>query len=163
MPSRFASVARKTSTYYQQSGDHPFLCYNLGSSKVVLQNTLKVGTKKTYILDLLPGDEFVAFVKFKSFQDIGFFTQDIRIECCSHFLFITQNDSVEDGRGNRMNLLLVDPFYQEFQAAWFRSNSCYDGAISDTGEFVQNAIIQSNASRAADRSYKVYLWTQHAA
>ena len=56
---------------------------------MVIQNTLKVGVKKSYILDLLPGDEFVAFVQFKSFQDIGFFTDDIRIECCSHFLFIT--------------------------------------------------------------------------
>ena len=62
MPVKFANIERKNTTFYQQSGDHPFLCYNLGSSKVVIQNTLKVGVKKTYVLDLLPGDEFVAFV-----------------------------------------------------------------------------------------------------
>ena len=58
-----------------------------------------------------------------------------------------------------MNLILVDPFYQKFQAAWLRSDSFFDNEILNTGEFVQNAFIQSNASRASDRNYKVYLWT----
>lgn len=67
MPVKFSNIERKTTTFYQQNGDHPFLCYNLGSSKIVIQNTLKSGQGKTFILDLLPGDEFISFVKFKSF------------------------------------------------------------------------------------------------
>ena len=102
---------------------------------------MKIGVKKSYILDLLPGDEFVAFVQFKTFRDIGFFPDDLKIECCSHFLFITQNDNFHNGQGNRFNLLLVDPFYKEFQAAWFRSSSYYDDEILQNGEFVQNAIV----------------------
>ena len=55
----------------------------------------------------------------------------------------------------------MDPFYEEFQGAWFRSSSFFDNDILNSGEFVINAFIQSNMSRKTDLHYKSYIWTQH--
>jgi hypothetical protein len=69
--------------------DHPCIVYNLGDSKLVLQNTLLMDDKKCYILELPKEDKFVGFVKFNQFEDIGFYPKNLSIECCSHFLFMT--------------------------------------------------------------------------
>lgn len=117
-PIAFDLIERKTKTYYQSIGNHPYLSYNLGSSKIIIQNTLRVGAKKTFILEMQDGDEFISFVKFNKFEDIGLFAEDLRIECCSHIAFITQNDELEERngpyQGNRLNVILLDPFYEVF-------------------------------------------------
>ena len=69
--------------------DHPCIAYNLGDSKLILQNTLLVEEKRCYVLELPDEDRFVSFVKFHQFEDIGFYPSNLRIECCSHFLFMT--------------------------------------------------------------------------
>lgn len=79
---------------------------------------MRVGAKKTFILEMQDGDEFISFVKFNKFEDIGLFAEDLRIECCSHIAFITQNDELEEKngpyQGNRLNVILLDPFYEVF-------------------------------------------------
>ena len=42
-----------------------------------------------YILELENNEKFLTFVKFNSFEDIGFFPEFMRISCCSSILFLT--------------------------------------------------------------------------
>ena len=91
-----------------------------------------------------PEEKFVGFVQFNQFQDIGFFAEDLRIECCSHFAYLTRKDDKQKFSGNRMNLLLVDPFCPRLQAALLRSYTNFDNEIFNECDFVMNSIIQSN-------------------
>ena len=63
---------------------------------------------KEFILQLDKDEFFLSFVEFNSFTDIGFFPDYLHIECCTTFLFLTRN-----GCKVKMNLLLIDPYYQE--------------------------------------------------
>jgi hypothetical protein len=88
------------------------MVYNLGESKLVIQNILRIGSKRTFILNLDADEKFVAFVHFKKFEDAGFFIDDLRVECCSHFLYMTRA-AHGDQAGNRLNLLFIDPFFEK--------------------------------------------------
>lgn len=64
----------------------------------------------------MPRDEkFVCFVNFNQFEDIGFYPVGLRIECCSHFAYLTTGKGNYAGniQYNRLNLCLIDPFYEE--------------------------------------------------
>ena len=98
----------------QQDANFPFLAYNLGESKIILQNIQEVGTRKAYILNMEPDEKFVCFIKFNKYEDIGFFTEDLRIECCSHIAYLTRKDDKNKFFGNKINILLVDPFCVQF-------------------------------------------------
>jgi len=41
------------------------------------------------VLDIPPEERFVSFVEFNKFLEIGFFSDVLSIECCSHFCFMT--------------------------------------------------------------------------
>jgi hypothetical protein len=115
--------------------DSPCIAYNLGDSKICLQNTLQIERKQKYILNLNQDERFVCFLQFNQFEDIGFYPKGIRIECCSHFAYLTtgRGQYAGDISRNRINLLVVDPFYEEIQVGLFRSSTFYDGEI-----FVEN-------------------------
>ena len=70
-------------------------------------------------------------MEFNSFDDIGFFPKGLRVECCSSFAFLTTGAGAESGtiERNRINLLLVDPFYESTEVAHFKSNTYYDNEI----------------------------------
>ena len=75
--------------FYQNSADLPFIAYNLGSQKIILQSAMKPSVKKAYIINLPEDERFVGFVDFNSFTDIGFYPENLKIECCSHFCYLT--------------------------------------------------------------------------
>jgi hypothetical protein len=93
----------------------PCICYNLGDSKIVIQNILQLDNKRKYIINLMPDEKFVCFVHFNQFEDIGFYPQGLRIECCSHFAYLTagRGDMAGNITKNRINLILIDPFYED--------------------------------------------------
>lgn len=108
-------VERKTNMFYQLQADLPCITYNLGDSKIVIQNILQLDNKRKYIINLMPDEKFVCFVHFNQFEDIGFYPQGMRIECCSHFAYLTagRGDMAGNIKKNRINLILIDPFYED--------------------------------------------------
>ena len=153
---------RKTQQYMFQDADHPFLVYNLGERKLVIQSTLIVKAKQPYILNLEPDETFVNFIQVDRYEDIRFFPDDLRVECCSHFLLMvrkTGSQNFENNR-NRLYLLLIDPMYNEIQAALFKSSTVFDNDMFKDHDFHLKSIIQSNASRKNDIKYSTYIWTQ---
>ena len=66
------------------------MMYNLGSKKMLIQNTLGVG--KSYVYELPSNEYFLDFVEYQAFQDIGFYPVNLRIEMCSNFAFLTQKN-----------------------------------------------------------------------
>ena len=60
-----------------------------------------------------PGEKFVSFVEFNRYEDIGFYPDNMSIECCSCFLFVTSktSDSLDSQiNSTKLNLLLADPY-----------------------------------------------------
>ena len=76
-----------------------------------------------------PLEKFVCFLQFHNFADIGFYTEDLRIETCPVFAYLTRTDDKSHFDGNRMNILLIDPFCSHVQGALFRSFTNYDNEI----------------------------------
>ena len=74
-----------------------------------------------FILELKEDEKFVCFIKFNAFQDIGFYPKDLKIECCSHIAFLTSGIGKNSGnmKQNRLNLILMDPFFSDTQVARF--------------------------------------------
>jgi hypothetical protein len=99
--------------------------------------------KKKYILKLLPDEKFVCWINFNQFSDIGFFPKDLRIECCSHFAFLTTGQDKSQGKlsKNQINLILMDPFYIETNLAHFKSSSFYDNGIFDNCDTIIKSCI----------------------
>ena len=136
-PVEFEHVKRRTFTSSQQSSDYPFIAYNMGDNRIFLQN-IQQATPQVFVLEMEPDEQFLGFVEFRNYTDIGFYPKDIRIECCSKFLFMTKRKNLasKDIQGNRLNLLLADPFYAEFQGAWFKSSTFFDNAVWDNSDFI---------------------------
>lgn len=61
--------------------------------------------------------KFISFVFFNKYEDIGFFHENINIEACVNFLFLSQ-------RRNKLflNLMLIDQYYKHTQFALFTSS-----------------------------------------
>ena len=80
----------------------------------------------------------MSFVEFNKYQDIGFYPQDLRIECCSCFLFLTtkRHKSDDDSHTTFFNLLLADPYHDEIQIAIFRSHSNVDDELFRQGDII---------------------------
>ena len=70
---------------------------------------------RNYIVNLHPDEKFVCFLQFNQFEDIGFYAKGLRIECCSHFAFLTAGKGPSAGHihKNRINLIVIDPFYEK--------------------------------------------------
>jgi hypothetical protein len=83
---------------------------------------MKPTVKKAYIINIPEDERFVGFVDFNSFVDIGFYPKNLKIECCSHFTYLTTGrDQEADQFSTKLNLLLVDPFPNEIKLAIFKS------------------------------------------
>jgi hypothetical protein len=50
---------------------------------------MKPAMKKAYIIKIPEHERFLGFVDFNSFVDIGFYPKGLKIECCSHFTYLT--------------------------------------------------------------------------
>lgn len=89
--------------------------------------------KKVHILELSPNEKFVTFVQFNRYNDIGFYPDDLNIDCCSRFYFITTKryKNPDERDSTTFNLLLVDPFHSNIQVAIFRSTSYIDELIHE--------------------------------
>jgi len=40
-------------------------------------------------VDIEKDERFLGFVEFNSFEDIGFYPTNLKIECCTSFMFMT--------------------------------------------------------------------------
>ena len=115
-------IVRYTKQFYQNSADLPFIAYNLGSQKIILQSAMKPSVKKAYIIHVPEDERFLGFVDFNNYVDIGFYPKNLKIECCSHFLYLTTTKGAErDYYQTKLNLLLVDPFPDDIKVAIFKS------------------------------------------
>ena len=105
-------------------------------------------------------EQFMGFVEFNSYTDIAFFPKELRIECCSKFLFMTKKKGESSNQqDNRLNLLLLDPFYSEFQGVWFKSQTYFDKGIWENQDFLIRNYIQSNRVSDHDTNFKTYIWS----
>ena len=94
--------------------DFPCFAYNLGLDKIKIHSTIDPNFCSTLTLQ---GREFLSFVKFKTFEDIGL--QDKRRKDDKNFIpfreigtriaFITRNKHGKDGEVF-LNVLSIDPF-----------------------------------------------------
>ena len=114
------------------------------------------------MIELDPQEQFVTFVEFNKYQDIGFYPQDLRIECCSCFLFLTTKRAkrANDVNTTVFNLLLVDPFHDKIQVAIFQSLSNVNEEILEQEDSIIKCASTSTMGKRKDSSYKMYLWTQ---
>jgi hypothetical protein len=62
---------------------------------------------------------------------------------------------------NRINLLVVDPFYEEIQVGLFRSNTFFDGEIFVENDSIIQSVVQSTMGKKRDLQFKTYIWTQY--
>jgi len=110
----------------------------------------------------MPDEKFVCFLQFNQFEDIGFYPKGLRIECCSHFAFLTAGKGPSAGHmtKNRINLVLIDPFYEETQVAHFRSHTHFDNEIFSCNDTMVTSVVQSTMSKKRDLKFKSYIWTQ---
>jgi len=99
------------------------IAYNIGIRRLAFMNIQNRDVPEQHIVELDKDESFLSFLYFKSFEDIGFYPGHLRIECCSSFLYLTLKDNIV-----RMNLLLLDPFYEELQIALFKSSHVIDYA-----------------------------------
>ena len=157
-----AMIMRKTSSFYQQQADLPCIAYNLGDSKICIQNTLQMADKRMYLLNLNPDERFVCFLDFNQFEDIGFYPANLRIECCAHICFMTTGagKSKGDQRYNRINLILMDPFFEDTQVAHFKSTTYFDNEIFHVGDTIIKSCLQSTMGKKRDLYFKSYIWSQ---
>ena len=107
---KMVTVIRKSISQYHK-GVFPVLCYNLGLTKIVAQNTLANG--KQFIIKIPDGQTFVNFVDFDKLDDIGFYPNKLRLEACSRFAFITLDQKTIHNPMYNIYFLLVDPYYED--------------------------------------------------
>lgn len=112
------------------------------------------------ILPMLENEQFIGFVDFNSYQEIAFNPINLRIECCSNFLFLTRREN-EYGRFlNHLNLLLLDPFDEKLDAAIFTSSTVIDNELYNNSDMIIKSVIQNNRSNNIDENCNVYVWSQ---
>ena len=80
------------------------------------------------VYELPANEKFIDFVEYHHFDDIGFKTAGLRIEACSCFTFLTL-----EKKFNRLllNVMFVDPYYEEPQISLFQATSFFEIKASD--------------------------------
>ena len=75
-----------------------------------------IRSKKNMVYQIPKGYVFMDFIEFNGLDDLGFDSQDLKIEACSRFAFLTLHE-----RTQRMlvNIMLIDPYYDTIQIALF--------------------------------------------
>jgi hypothetical protein len=74
-------------------------------------------------------EQFIGFADFNSFDEIGFYPLDLKIECCSNFLYMTKQIDKNGVSRNRLKLLLLDPFCKILEAVLFTSSTYFDNSL----------------------------------
>ena len=82
------------------------MLYNIGQTKLILQNTLHGG--KQYVLKLPPNEIFMDHLVYNNLSDFGFYADNLNIECCSRFPYLTLDKKTKEVI---INVLLCDPYY----------------------------------------------------
>ena len=83
------------------------------------------------------------------------------MECGSHFAFLTAGKDSANINHNKINLVFIDPFYEDLQAALFRSNTVFDSEILTQNDAIISSIVQSTKGKRSDNNYNTYIWTQY--
>ena len=61
---------------------------------------------------------------------------------------------------NKINLLLIDPFFSKTLIAHFKSRDFYDNEIFMQNDSIITSNVQSTMVTKKDLSFKSYIWTQ---
>jgi hypothetical protein len=109
--------------------------------------------KRMYFLHLNPDEKFVWFLDFNQFEDIGFYPANLRIECCAHFCYMTTGtgNNANKTKYNRLNLILIDPFFTETLVAHFKSSTFYDDDIFRESDTIIRSKLQSTMGKKRDK------------
>ena len=85
---------------------YPVIAYNIGDHKLVIQNSL--GDGHQYLFNLPDEESFINFSQFKSFEDIGYLNDTLKLDNESNFVYLSLDK-------NRIfisiNILFVDIFF----------------------------------------------------
>ena len=60
------------------------------------------------ILELPERHKFFCFADSQKLQELGFAPRDLKIEGCSHFVYLTQDKKTKKVQ---INIMFVDPYY----------------------------------------------------
>jgi hypothetical protein len=89
----------------------------MGERKLIIDDLLDPKQERKYILDLDHNDRFQGFIDFNSYGDIGFFPENLDIECCAKILFLTtarvHTGDFGNKKKNNLNLLLIDMYHEK--------------------------------------------------
>jgi hypothetical protein len=99
----------------------PFFAYNVGQNKLIFKNTLKDGA--SFVLEIPKSERFRSFANFNTFEDLGFFPNELNIEMCTNLVYLTQETGQE---ALIVNILLMDPYYDVCQIALLRSTTRFE-------------------------------------
>jgi len=152
----FETISRKSRSQ-SQTATFPVFMYNIGMRKLVIHNTLTNG--KQYVYELGSHESFVSFVEFNKFEDIGFYPDNLRIEMCSHFCFLTRDKKTNT---NLINFLLIDPYYEHTQIALFKSHMRFP--IHNSKKFedvVIKNIVYCTKKNKNDTDFEIKCLTQY--
>ena len=89
---RYDFLVQSTDNYQQQQAQWPFFAYNLGMKKIAFIHLMRKENCREYILQLQPEHNFITFVEFNDYKDIGFFGEELLIEGCVSFSFLSGHD-----------------------------------------------------------------------
>lgn len=61
---------------------------------------------------------------------------------------------------NKINLVILDPFYEDLQCALFKSSNIFDSEIMSQNDVIVKCCAQSTKGKRSDKSFSTYIWTQ---
>lgn len=82
-------------------------------------------------MDIEKDERFLGFVEFGSFDDIGFFPTNLKIECCTSFMYMTttKQKSRSAKSSNRLYVMMIDPYYKTIEVVRFKSTLYFENLI----------------------------------
>ena len=142
----------------QYTIDFPCFAYNLGLDKIKIHSTIDPNCCSTLNLE---GREFLSFVNFQNFSDIGLLDKRKKEEknavpfgeTGTRIAFMTRNKHGRDG-AIYLNILSIDPFSEKCELLESGYEAKMDGGIID--DYIYSAHIAQVASyRGLDIAYVV--------
>lgn len=76
-------IVKSSKTIQWQKASYPIIAYNLGIHKLAIMNQQDHEDPKQYILEMEEDEEFICFLNFNKYEDIGFYPDMMRIYGCS--------------------------------------------------------------------------------
>ena len=90
------------------------------------------------IYNLPESESFVDFIEYNRLKDLGFNEKGLKIEACTVFAFLT-NDKIFQRLF--INILLVDPYYDQTQICLYKSKKCFIFKSPETRDIVLKSVM----------------------